>query len=327
MDAKDFAALLRSTQTLSRAQRHKLMGALEAAASGDEVVALVNSKMDEPGVACPYCFASDPYRWGCKDAVQRYRCRACSKTFMPLTGTPLARLRHREAWLRFAQAMVDGLSVRKAAAAANIHRTTSFRWRHRMLADAAHLKDTEMSGIVEADETFFLESFKGSKAWAKAARGLAVVPPRAAPRKRGGVASKRGISYEQVPVLVVRDRTGKHFDAVLRVVDKHTMGVLLPQLLAPDVVLCTDGAGVYKSVAKDHALAHEPLNHKGGTRVKQRVFHIQNVNAYDSRLKAWMARFRGVATKNLFSYLGWRRLLDRHGDSLTAVRFLRIAME
>lgn len=327
MDAKDFAALLRSVQMLTRAQRQKLMGTLDVAAAGEEVAALVNGKMERPGVACPHCFAPNPHRWGRKGEVQRYRCRACNKTFTPLTGTSLTRLRHREAWLRFAQAMVDGLSVRKAAAVANVHRTTSFRWRHRMLADAAQLKDTELSGIVEADETFFLESFKGSKAWAKAARGLAVTPPRPAPRKRGGVAFKRGTSHEQVPVLVVRDRTGKHFDAVLRVADKRTVGVLLPQLLAPDVVLCTDGAGVYRAVTKDQALAHEPLNHKGGTRVKQRVFHIQNVNAYDSRLKSWMARFRGVATKNLPNYLGWRRLLDRHGDNLTAVLFLRTAME
>ncbi len=44
--------------------------------------------------------------------------------------------------------------------------------------------------------------------------------------------------------------------------------------------------------------------------------HIQNVNAYDSRLKGWMRRFHGVATVYLSSYLGWRRLLDhfRYAD-------------
>ncbi len=30
-----------------------------------------------------------------------------------------------------------------------------------------------------------------------------------------------------------------------------------------------------------------------------KVYHIQNVNAYDSRLKGWMHRFNGVATKYL----------------------------
>jgi hypothetical protein len=41
------------------------------------------------------------------------------------------------------------------------------------------------------------------------------------------------------------------------------------------------------------------------------VFHIQHVNAYHSRLKDWMRRFKGVSTKYLANYLGWRRLLER----------------
>jgi hypothetical protein len=36
---------------------------------------------------------------------------------------------------------------------------------------------------------------------------------------------------------------------------------------------------------------------KAGTRVKERVFHIQHVTAYHEHLKDWMCRFRGVATK------------------------------
>lgn len=43
---------------------------------------------------------------------------------------------------------------------------------------------------------------------------------------------------------------------------------------------------------------------------KGEVYHIQNVNAYDSRLKGWMFRFRGVATKNQPNYLGWHHYLD-----------------
>ena len=41
------------------------------------------------------------------------------------------------------------------------------------------------------------------------------------------------------------------------------------------------------------------------------AFHIQNVNAYHGRLKSWMARFNGVATRYLPNYLGWRRTLER----------------
>ena len=90
--------------------------------------------------------------------------------------------------------MVNGLSVRKAAQEAGVHRTTSFRWRHRMLALPASENDTELSNIVEADETYFLESFKGERKLPRPAR------------HRGGKAQKRGRSAAQITVLVAPAR-------------------------------------------------------------------------------------------------------------------------
>lgn len=40
------------------------------------------------------------------------------------------------------------------------------------------------------------------------------------------------------------------------------------------------------------------------------IHHIQNVNNYHSRLKGWMQRFNGVATKYLEHYLSWFQFLD-----------------
>ena len=151
-------------------------------------------------------------------------------------------VKQRGAWIGFAQSMLDGLSVRKAAKAAGIHQTTSFRGLHRLLAIPCERKDGELSGIVEADETYFLESYKGSHE----------MPRRS--RRCGGAAEKRGLSAEQIPALVVRDRNGGHFDAELPTTDKATLGVLLPQLLAQHSVLCTDGASVFKAVAKEQGL-------------------------------------------------------------------------
>jgi len=75
--------------------------------------------------------------------------------------------------------------------ACSVGTNKAFRWRHRFLCDAAAHHDARQSGIVEADETFFLESFKG----------LRKVPR--PPRKRGGVSKMRGAGADQIPVLVV----------------------------------------------------------------------------------------------------------------------------
>lgn len=63
-----------------------------------------------------------------------------------------------------------------------------------------------------------------------------------------------------------------------------------------------------------------------GIRVLEGVFHIQNVNAYDSRLKTWMRRFNGIATKYLDNYLGWRRLLERYREAISPALCLNEAV-
>ena len=64
-----------------------------------------------------------------------------------------------------------------------------------MLDILKKLEDDSLSGIVEADDTFFLYSQKGSKNIDRKTR------------KRGGKSKKRGVSSDQVCVVVARDRT------------------------------------------------------------------------------------------------------------------------
>ena len=40
------------------------------------------------------------------------------------------------------------------------------------------------------------------------------------------------------------------------------------------------------------------------------ALHVQNVNAFHSRLHQWITRFHGVAIHYLPNYLGWRRAID-----------------
>jgi hypothetical protein len=51
-------------------------------------------------------------------------------------------------------------------------------------------------------------------------------------------------------------------------------------------------------------------------------FHINNVNAYHSRLKEWLRPFHGVATKNPPNYLGWRRTLEALGQKIMPEDFI-----
>lgn len=76
-------------------------------------------------------------------------------------------------------------------------------------------------------------------------------------------------------------------------------------------LLCTDTATNYKKFAKITGLHHETVNERQKQRVKKGIYHIQHVNIFHNRLKKWMERFQGVATKYLDNYLCWFRWLDK----------------
>lgn len=306
MRAREMSRLLGSTAKLTPVQRAVLLAHLRVAGEPERAAAVVQRRMaDKP--ACPKCGATLVVRNGQANGLQRYKCRGCSVTFNALTGTALARLRNRACWLAHCQALQDGLSVRKAAVQVGVHRTTAFRWRHRFLQCPSKIKDLAMGGVVEADETYVLESFKGQR---KALAGTG-----RASRRRGGKARKRGLSREQVPILVLRGRTGQTADFVLPAApDKAAVKEVMATAVAVDAVLCTDGSGLLASAARALDIEHQPVNLSKGQRVRG-AWHVQNVNAYQSRLKQWLSRFHGVATSYLPNYLGWFRALDRLAQS------------
>lgn len=309
-----FQALMKQLSELTPSQRQRLEEQLTMSVDAERVHKLIEQSMGEE-ICCPHCEADRPRRWGCVDGLQRYRCRACLKTFNALTGTPLARLRNREKWLSYSKELARGSSVRQAAKAVGVNRNTSFHWRHRFLALPQNQSPAQLTGIAEADETFFLQSFKGVK------RGL-----KRKARKRGGKAKKRGTSAEQVPVLIARDRAGATFDVVLASPNTEEITRALHGRLSPDTVLCADGAAAYRHFAASEGIMLKAVNLSAGIRVREGVFHIQNVNAYDSRLKGWMHRFHGVATAYLPSYLGWRRMIERHANAPSGRTVLAAAL-
>ena len=315
MDTGDFAKLLGQLAALSQRQRTQVRHTLDererCGASPSAAVSILASVLPGPRT-CPHCQApAEQLRpWGRSHGLVRLRCQACGKTSNALTGTPLAHLRKREQWLRYAQALIEGVSVRQAAQRCGVDPSTAFRWRHRFLAAASSHRAAREGGIVEADETFFRQSCKGQRHLGRRAH------------QRAGPAAH----WERMAVLVVRDRSGHSADFRLEKVDAPHVTAVLRPLVEQDAVLCTDGARVYQAVARTLGLTHRAINAHRSIRVVDGAFHIQNVNAYDSRLKEWMRRFHGVATKYLENYLGWRRMLERYLQNISALACLHEAI-
>lgn len=80
-------------------------------------------------------------------------------------------------------------------------------------------------------------------------------------------------------------------------------------------VLCTDAARNYAYFAKKKKLKHVSVNGSKKQYVAEKVYHIQHVNSYHSRLEDTINHIcKGVATKNLDKYLAWKNFLEKHTD-------------
>lgn len=151
MDTQAFQHWLAQLSQLSAKQKSTLQRALHEPPQQDVLEGTLPNLQ-----ACPHCKAAAAQLapWGWSRGLRRYRCRACRRTCNALTATGLAHLRKADCWQDYAQALIDGLTVRKAARQCGISKNTAFLWRHRFLALVATHRDTRESGIVEVDETF-----------------------------------------------------------------------------------------------------------------------------------------------------------------------------
>jgi transposase-like protein len=297
VEPRQFKQFIEQATSLSRRQRADLADVLNRGLRKEQTAALIEAAVARH--ACPRCHSLRVHRDGHADGLQRYRCVSCARSFNSLTGTPLARLRHRTKWLPYLDCMLQSGTVRRAAALVGIHKNTSFRWRHRFLHSTKHDRSLPLAGIIEADETYLLESQKGSRQLGRPAR------------RRGGSARRRGLSHEHDCILVARDRTGRTVDFVTGRAPLRPAHLqrCLPPVVAADVMLVTDGHPAYPAFARKAGISHRAVNLSAGVRVAG-ALHVQNVNAYHSRFKQWLRRFNGVASRYLPNYLGWRWALD-----------------
>jgi ISXO2-like transposase domain/Homeodomain-like domain len=204
-------------------------------------------------------------------------------------------------WRAYASTMRNRLSTRAAARDLGVSHKTVWRWRHKVMERLAPGQAPLMTGIVEADETYFRCNYKGS------------VPVGRYRRKRGTKnGSKRGLGKDKVPVLVVRSRNGETQSVVIP--GTATTGALSAALRSvissQGTTLCTDGSGALRMAARVLQVKHVALVTKRGER-ERGIYHVQTVNSYQGRLKEWMAPFRGVATKYLSRYLTWHIIHER----------------
>lgn len=252
--------------------------------------------------SCPHCSSKKYRKHGLDKGSQRYYCNTCKRTFTEYTGTWLAGIHKKDLVSDYLRLMGQELSLDKIKDSISINKKTAFDWRHKILSGVENSAQGNFKGITESDETFFLQSSKGRKLQDRK------------PRKRGGTANKRGISNEQVAVIVTADREAELGLSVARLgrIKKIDIEMAIGQRLSKAVILCTDSHVCYKGFAIDNNIEHHAIRADLKQHVKQKIYHVQHVNSIDSRLKGWIEhQFGGVSTKYLQKYLNWFKAKER----------------
>lgn len=258
------------------------------------------------GRVCPFCGCKHVVRNGHrKDKTQRYMCKECGKSFV-ITANSITSGTRKDllVWENYINCMMKGMSVRKSADTCGIHRNTAFAWRHKILDALQQMAATvTLSGIVEADETFFATSYKGNHS-----RSSTFSMPRKA-RKRGHSCHICGLSHDKICVPCAVNRNGLSIARATntgsaRIKDLHS---IFDGRIEKNSILVTDKLRSYVSFAKTANLKLVQIKDR---QTKNGIYHIQHVNNFHSRLKLFMAPFNGVSTKYLNNYLIWNNFVN-----------------
>lgn len=260
------------------------------------------NQLNKTGLICPHCHSSMIVGYGHQKEVKRYKCKSCIKTFSTLTGTAVHRLHKKDRLNEYTYLMLSGMSLRKIANEMGICLKTAFDWRHKLLNSVQNGFSGKIRGIVEADETFFLYSEKGSKSLNRK------------PRKRGGSASKKGINSDHVTVMTAYERkSGTLSNTVVckgRLTKKAIEKGVGKWLDKKHCILCSDSHLSFQAYAKINNIELKPIFVRRKEYVFEKIYHIQNVNRIHGQLKEWIRKFNGIATKYLQNYLNYFRLIN-----------------
>jgi transposase-like protein len=261
------------------------------------------------GVTCPRCAAPAAVRWGSFAGRQRYRCKSCRRTFSDLTRTAFAYTKKIDSWPHYLVLMRQGRTLRTSALMLGIHVSTAFRWRHALLTPMRIADSTVLDGTVELMELSFAHSLKGSRRLSTSRRRGARTAGRAwhdVPRdrvllavSRSGRSDARTIGGDMVVISLVSEWARTRLARCCTIFGRMTR-------LGP----C---ASPIRAAGHDYQMLRA-ISAVGALDTR----HTRNVEAFSLRLRTWLLRFRGVASRYRDNYFVWHRRADLDSDLLWA---------
>jgi len=272
---------------LSEKDRSALLLELSNEANNSEAF-----KLDIDVSVCPHCQSDKVIKHSKYKNTQRYRCKSCTRTFIPHIGTLLYMVKKPAKFTEYACIVEkEGFStIANMAQRVGVSIPTAFEWRHKLLLSLPKQTDAFKSET-QIDDLWFLYSQKGRK-------GLDFS------RKRGG-SKRKGDNAYQVKVIAASDKQQVAMKvAKIGRISSKDIADAMGSKFQKGTKLISDAHKSYQAFAKEYKLSHVKFISK--SHVAETGENVQYINNLSGRLGNWVNHtMRGVSTKYLQLYASY----------------------
>lgn len=263
------------------------------------------------GSNCPYCNSNHIVKIGKLHNNQRYKCKECGKNFTITTNTTFfSTKKPLSIWYKYIDLMTKKLTLREICKELNINIKTAFYWRHKILKALTQQNTKILSGIIEADETYFRESQKGNNHLTRKAHKSGK-----SKLNKFQIMSVYGYTEEEYKNQQHKRGLSKDLICVLTATDKNTIwgkpigyGKVQPNWVISNLqgkirensTLVTDAERSYNHI--------KGVKHKKFTfgLSKSKTYNLGRIDSIHTSMKGLInGTFKGVATKYLEGYLNY----------------------
>lgn len=301
---------------LTKSQRERIRREI------DDFIAMNKELSDQKPERCPKCrskYKLIGHGKQISNQKPRFTCADCGHTFTYDSGTIFSNLKiSKDEFIEICMDTLNLVPIKETAARLDRSVPTVHMNRHKFLAVLEEILDAEaalLSGTVEIDETYELESTKG------------MTPPNRKARRRGEPSKFRGISHEQVCIVTTTDRNGHEIfkavgfgkptkESILDAFEKH---------ISKKSVIYSDGIFAYDQLSMNtesklvQLVGHESYN---------AVEHLNTVNYIHKLIQDTLGYYRGVATKYMNRYMSLfvmrRRFQDMDDNEMVDLLIRRL---
>lgn len=239
----------------------------------------INDKKQNKYIKCPHCKSEDVIKYGSYNGIQRYKCKnnKCERTFTKQTESPFRySKKFKENCHKYKELYEKGLTIRECAEVLNISIVTSFFWRHRFLYNLKQVNYVEkLCDYAELTRVVLLENFKGDR-YSKNKE-----------KDKISIVNAMNKSIDIISIIAARNHLGfrELKENIEPRIDKKAIAVAF-----------LDGR------LQAFSDKHNTIN-----KIRIRRIDITPIDAsYSLKIKRWLKKFRGVATKYIDHYLSWR---------------------